>query len=71
MKLAIGEIAGDHRFPTLCLTLDGKRYRIGGAAAHQFGYALMEAARLAVNRVDPEVLREAVAEVDLIEIEVP
>lgn len=66
-KLSVGEIAPapGERFPQLCLTIDGKRYQVSASAASLFGRQLAEAARWTVARVDVDVLRPLIAEIEI------
>ena len=66
MKLTIGEIANaNSRFPRLYLELDGKRYLIETVDASRLGRMLADAARASVARVDIDVLRPVVCEIEI------
>lgn len=70
-KLTVGEIAPvvGERFPDLCLTFEGRRYRLKTSHASRFGQALADAARRTVNRGHVDVGDRLLAVVCEIEID--
>lgn len=65
-KLTIGEIADpDSRFPQIYLQIGFERYRLSGPDASRLGQAIAEAARRSVSRVDIDVLRPVVFQIEV------
>lgn len=64
-EMKLFDIPGDDRFPALCLSLDGKRYRISGVDASRFGLKLKDAARRNYGNIDLHVRPDVIAECEL------
>lgn len=68
-RITLGEVGvpGD-RFPGIYLAIDGKRYLVRTVDASRFGQVMADAARWTVARVDIDVLRLVILEIEASEL---